>query len=192
MPLTVWCLADVLLLAFGVPLVWKVWLNGWFAEDCLCCGGPLFRSLLPAAWPLTLAVFGLLLFGARYWVLGLQGRYGAWMQWPYAVILMALACAPLTCVCLVFFIVLLVVAEALPPAAQQVFGGLSPARLSGLMWGIIFALLAGGVWLWRRKSGAGEGRRSRLGWVALAFALWMVCFGVPDLVTFERWRVTLG
>ena len=42
---------------------------------------------------------------------------------------------------------------------------------------------------WRKS---GSHARSRLAWVALAFALWMVFLGVPDLVAFERWRVALG
>lgn len=34
------CVCDAVGLVLGVLLVWQVWLNGWFAEDCLCCGGP--------------------------------------------------------------------------------------------------------------------------------------------------------
>lgn len=185
------CVCDAVGLALGVLLVWQVWLNGWFAEDCLCCGGPLFASPVPSAWALSLTMIGLPFFGLRYWWLGRCGRYGAWMQWPYAVILAGLLCAPLSSICLGLLLVVIVVGESLPTFWQMAIDGLPKARLAGLVWGLAFVLLAGVLWLVRKVRGVGQGRRSRMLWVALAFAFGMACLGVPDLVAFERWRVAL-
>lgn len=170
------CFGDAVGIVVGLFWMWEVWLNGWFAGDCLCCGGPIFvfpRSL--SAWTVGWAAAGLALFGWRFWALGRRGRYGAWVRWPYAVVLVGLACAPLAVVYTALWSVLL---NWCPETLMDDMK--TRMRFWGWLWALVLGVPAA-AWLFF------FGRRSRLGWVALAFAAWMGCFGVPDVAAAERW-----